>query len=214
LNEVLFLNLCAVYVDQLANSSATLRRACTLFAATGRATTDRLTYVGQNDDASPIYWGEPNYALLLHMRPSKGPEILTYTCPGVVGLVGINSEGISLCINALISEESKVGVPTFPILSYEILRQKTLLDGIEAIANANRANSGNFIIADGHGEVYDVEVTPDSWDCFYVENCAAYESFPIQATRRQRGQDPFAICRYHNSVQQNEQASKAELLAG
>jgi len=176
LDEILFLNLCTVYVDQLSAHYDSGARACTSFAATGQASIKGLTYIGQTDDASLDCWGEANYALLLHKKPSKGPEILTYTSPGVPGVVGLNSEGIAVCLNALISEETRVGVPTFPILSYEVLRRKTVLDGIEAIATAKRANSGNFLIADKHGEVYDVEVTPSAWDSFYVEDYMAHSN--------------------------------------
>jgi isopenicillin-N N-acyltransferase-like protein len=142
---------------------------CTSFALANSATLDRTTYIGQNgDDNADWYWNGEMPALLKHECDS-GPNILTFTYPGLPISAGINSEGISLCWNSMHCEESKIGVPTTAIAA-EILHQSRIGDALEAILRAERAESFNFVIADADGEIYDVEATPDDTDIIYVDD--------------------------------------------
>jgi len=147
---------------------------CTSFAATENATADGRSYIGQtNDDTVDFFFmdGE-SYAMVLFERPS-GPNVLSYTYAGVPSMLGMNSEGIGLCLNALMCEENTWGVPGM-VIAREVLHQKTLTNAIGAILRAKRANSLNFLLADRNGEICDVEATPTQFDYFYVKETFAH----------------------------------------
>lgn len=149
--------------DRLAFGSA-----CTSFAISGKATADGNTYMGQNwDDDLNWYWnGEMPF--LLKVKRDSGPNLLAYTYPGIPAGAGVNSEGIALCWNTMHCEDHKLGVPTYVILT-EVLHQKRIGDALGAIIRADRAESFNFVLADGNGEIYDVEATPSDIDIFYSD---------------------------------------------
>ena len=139
---------------------------CTSFAITANATVDGSTYIGQNwDDDINWYW-KGEMPVLLKERCDPGPNLLAYTYPGIPAAAGINSEGICLSWNTMHCEESKVGVPTYVILT-ELLHQKRIGDALGAIMRADRAESFNFVIGDINGEIYDVEATPSDVDIQY-----------------------------------------------
>jgi isopenicillin-N N-acyltransferase-like protein len=140
-------------------------RGCTAIGLTGAATVNGETFVGQNNDEVLEPFGEA-FGTVVHATPDSGPSFVAYTYPGFPGQMGINSDGIALCVNTLISDKHALGVP-FQAITREILQQRSIGDALHAIARAKRASSGNFLIADANGEIYDVETTPDRYDCFY-----------------------------------------------
>lgn len=139
---------------------------CTAIAVTGSATVDGETYVAQNNDEALEPWGS-NFSKIVVAKPQSGPSFLTYTYPGFPGQMGLNSNGIALCVNALITEQHELGVP-FQVITSEVLRQKSIGDAINAVMRAKkRASSGNLLIADENGEIYDLETTPHEFDALY-----------------------------------------------
>jgi len=142
---------------------------CTAFGATGKATTNGTTYIAQTWDDNLAYWWNGEISVMLKMSCDSGLRLITYTYPGIPCGAGLNSEGISLCWNSLHCEQSKVGVPTYAIIR-EILAQKRIGDVIRAVTQAKRAESFNVMIADKHGELYDIEATPSEVDIFYGTN--------------------------------------------
>jgi len=142
---------------------------CTTLAVSGKVTLDGETYIAQNNDEALDPWLEGNCVVLLKVRRKTGPDLLTYTYAGIPAMMGINSSGIGLCINALLCEISTLGVPLLTI-TREILQQKTLEDAVEAIRRAKRGNSLNFGIADSKGRICDIECTPKRVDCLFTED--------------------------------------------
>jgi len=143
--------------------------ACTAFAVSDSVTASGDVYVGQNEDEALDPWLEGECSVLLSIEEKGAPEILTYAYAGIPAMKGMNSEGIALCINAILCEESQVGVPSL-VVTREVLRQRTVGDAIGAIIRAKRANSLNYVIGDRSGEIYDVEAIPSGIDHFYSES--------------------------------------------
>lgn len=158
---------------ELTYRNMVLAAGCTGFLATGSATENGKTYVGQSNDDFPALWLDRKASVLINIKQDHGPSILTYTYPGIPAMMGMNSEGIGLCITGVLCEKSQIGVPTM-IIAREILNKKTIEDAIKAITRANRAESANYLIADRNGELYDIEATPDSIDYLYADDCMAH----------------------------------------
>lgn len=145
---------------------------CTAFAATGRATTNGKTYVGQNWDGLESLWWDGDFGLLLNVHRKEGVNILGYTNPGILASAGLNSNGISICWNTVPRLELRIGVPTYIVVA-EVLRQKTIGDAINAVIRAERAGCFNFVIAD-ETELYDIEATPTDIDIAYSDEHIAH----------------------------------------
>jgi isopenicillin-N N-acyltransferase-like protein len=142
---------------------------CTTLAVSGKVTLDGETYIAQNNDEALDPWLKGDCVALLKIRRKTGPDVLTYVYAGVPGMMGVNSAGIGLCINALLCETSKMGVPLLTV-TREVLHQKTLEDVLEAVRKAKRGNSLNFGVADSKGRICDIECTPNSVDCLFVDD--------------------------------------------
>ena len=76
---------------------------CTSFALGSEATDNSETIAGQNFDYLSMW--EDNM-VLLKIRPAYGPDILAIAPAGSLGLIGLNSAGISLNLNLLRNKDS------------------------------------------------------------------------------------------------------------
>ncbi|MFQ6054330.1 MAG: C45 family autoproteolytic acyltransferase/hydrolase, partial [Candidatus Bathyarchaeia archaeon] len=141
---------------------------CTAFAVSDGVTRTGDVYVGQNEDEALDPWLEGECSVLLSIEERSAPDILLYAYAGIPAMKGMNSEGIALCINALMCEELRIGVPSL-VVTREVLRQRTIGDAVNAIMRAERASALNYVIGDRNGEIYDIEATPRELDHFYSE---------------------------------------------
>jgi len=135
-----------------------LTKACTSFAARGGATADGLTYVGQNNDEGIDPWLDGDCTTLTKHTQKDAPDALIYSYAGAPAMMGINSSGLSVCINALGFEKPKIAVPMLCVVR-EVLNQKDLDGAVTAIERADRAFALNFMIGDTRG-IIDVEANP------------------------------------------------------
>jgi isopenicillin-N N-acyltransferase like protein len=137
---------------------------CTAFGAMPETTVNRHVLMAQNWDWIPQVEG-----LFLKIRPSEGPRVLCFTEAGVVGgKIGLNSEGIGLAINGLVSNKDdwrRLRKP-FHVICWEILGSKSLPEALKRITRGERSCSANFIV--GHqktlssSRLVDVESGPSS----------------------------------------------------
>ena len=137
-----------------------LSKACTSFAARGAATSDHLTYVGQNNDEGIDPWLNGECSTLTKYSQKTAPDALIYTYAGAPAMMGINSVGLCVCINALGFETTKIAVPMLCVVR-ELLNQKDLKGALDSIERANRAFALNFMVGDTEG-IMDVEANPVS----------------------------------------------------
>ena len=135
---------------------------CTSFAVSGDATSGGETYIGQNDDWKP--WAA-KLGILLRIE-LEDIKILSFGFAGGLPIIGLNSYGIALCINALRDGKVKPGVPV-SVITRDILQQKTIGQALYSIARARRATSVNLLLGDKNGELYDVEMTKDRYMPIY-----------------------------------------------
>jgi len=137
-----------------------LSKACTSFAARGIATDDRLTYVGQNNDEGINPWLNGDCTTLTKYSQKTAPDALIYSYAGAPAMMGINSSGLSVCINALGFEKTKIAVPMLCVVR-ELLNQRDLDGALGSIERADRAFALNFMVGDTKG-IMDVEASPVS----------------------------------------------------
>jgi isopenicillin-N N-acyltransferase-like protein len=147
-------------------------RGCTAFAATGAATKNGKTYLGQNWDGLESEWWGGEGSIVFTVKRKEGVDILDYTNPGILASAGVNSKGIGICWNTVPRLELKVGVPTYIIVA-EVLKQKTIGDALNAVIRAERAGCFNLVIAD-ETELYNVEATPSDVDIAYNDEYIAH----------------------------------------
>ncbi|MCS7069481.1 MAG: C45 family peptidase [Meiothermus sp.] len=130
---------------------------CTAFALLPGHSADGNLWMGQNWD-----WMEGVQGALQHITEPDGTRVLAFTEAGIFGgKIGLNSHGLGLCINGLVSVGDNwagLGKP-FHLRTYEALRQKTLEEAKAAILETPRTASGNFLIGQGVQAV-DIEVSP------------------------------------------------------
>ncbi len=137
---------------------------CTSFAATGEATKNGVTIIGQNYDLP-----EGSDLILIRVQPTKGPRFLGITLPGKSAILGINSEGIGLVSNGMVSTKLGVGLAPDGGLYQKVLRQKNLAGTIGAIYATKRASAANFVMASYEGDIIDVEATQDDISVLYPQ---------------------------------------------
>jgi len=130
---------------------------CTAFAIAPERSANGNTWIGENWDWIPEVKGA-----LLHI--SEGDtEIACFTEAGIVGgKIGINSHGLGLAINGMISTDDNwahLQVP-FHVRCYEILRQCDVASARAVISERMRSCSANYLIAHANGEIVNIESAP------------------------------------------------------
>lgn len=137
---------------------------CTAFAALPKAAKNNHLIMGQNWDWIPEVQG-----LFLKIRDQQGPDVLCFTEAGVVGgKIGLNSEGLGLLINGIVSSKddwSRLKKP-FHVRCWEALGSKTLDRASRVITEGERSCSANFILgqqrSEENGKVVDIESAPEA----------------------------------------------------
>jgi isopenicillin-N N-acyltransferase-like protein len=148
--------------------SASLNMGCTSFAATGETIDNGGIISGQNFDFLMMW---EDIMVLLKMKPIQGPEIMAIAPAGCLGLIGLNSAGISLNLNLIRNKDSLLpagGVPSHVILR-KVLSSENIGEAISIIASAERRSAKNYLLASDQGDVVDVEVTMNDLDVHYTE---------------------------------------------
>jgi isopenicillin-N N-acyltransferase-like protein len=105
--------------------------------------------------------------LLLHVTRPDGLRILCFTEAGVAGgKIGMNSAGLGLVTNGLLSNEddwSRLGRP-FHLRTWEVLCSRDLNAAVKAAGDGVRSCSANFLMAQaagpGRGGAVSLEAAP------------------------------------------------------
>lgn len=133
---------------------------CTAVAMGPPDTADGDTYVGQTWDWMPSVFG---LSTLLMWKREEGPDLLGYAYPGLWAGAGLNSAGIALTWTSAQDSDGikgpRVGIPSY-ILIVQMLYQSTLEAAIEEARRATHAGWFTFVLADGDGNIANVEGSP------------------------------------------------------
>lgn len=133
---------------------------CTSFAVRGEATGDGLTYVGQNNDEGIDPWMNGECVTLTRHLQATAPNVLIYTYVGAPAMMGINSKGLGVCINALAYKSPRTKVPMLAVVR-EVLNQNDMDGAIREIQGAAKSFALNFTMGTP-SQIADVEAYPDN----------------------------------------------------
>ena len=131
---------------------------CTAFLVPNNRSATRQAFFGQTWD---MHASATPYVILLRGKPENGPEFLTFTITGCVGMIGMNSAGIAVGINNLMATDGQIGV-TWPFVVRKVLQQDNLDDALECVTNANLAGAHNYLLMDRNGDGCEVEAMSTS----------------------------------------------------
>ena len=163
IEEIVLLN--AWYELSIFNA-ATAVAGCTSFAAKGESTADGKLIIGQNWDVGPAL---EDMLVLLKMRPDDGANILALTSAGALGLIGLNSAGISVNGNLLMHKDyvSPGEIVPHNVISRKTMSSKNLGKVINTIMSAKRGPAVHQLFGSSQGDVISIEVTPDDLGFLY-----------------------------------------------
>ncbi len=160
--EILALNLrTEILYSGLVEGEVLGERGCTAFSALAPATKDGVTLAGQTWD----YTIAQRDAAIIARVPAEGdiPAMLLFLEGGIVGGKGVNAAGISLTLNALVSDEYKIGVPLH-IRMRRVLECSTLNAAFIEAAATPIAMPANLIITHRDGLSLSLELDPSGCD--------------------------------------------------
>lgn len=103
--------------------------------------------LGQNWD-----WTQTgmDHSVILDASDPNGRRTIILTEAGMVGKLGLNSEGLALCINILGNKHSTIGVPIHA-LTRELLSAADVAEARGMIARAGQGRSSHILLADPSG---------------------------------------------------------------
>ena len=102
------------------------------------------------------------FGIVMHIAAWKDkPEILMYSFSGLLGYLGMNSKGLAIGINMVVSNDWQLGVPPY-LLVRHLLEMSTIDECIERLSRIKRSSSRALTISDKHRSVT-VEMTAKSF---------------------------------------------------
>jgi isopenicillin-N N-acyltransferase-like protein len=140
-----------VYIDKLSNVK---NHHCSGIGVP--ATANHPAYIAQNMDLENYMNG---YQVLLHIAATeKEPEQYVLTCAGLVGMNGMNGNGIGVCVNTLMElQASTDGLPVAFIIR-GMLHKENGTEAISFLTTVKHASGQNYIVG-VVDSVYDFEAS-------------------------------------------------------
>lgn len=135
--------------------------ACTTAALMPQRTESGHTILAQNWD-----WRAnlKRFSFVLATEDEAGHRVITLVEAGMLAKSGLNSQGIGVCANLLVSDRDKCGDGTpYHFLLRGILESRNMSQANFAALDTKRASSGNLLLGADGGEAVDLEVVPDSF---------------------------------------------------
>lgn len=131
---------------------------CSAFAALPEAVANGHTLLGQNWDWHPAAL---DCCVVLSIEQVDRPSIVTVVEAGLLAKMGMNSEGVGVATNALVSniDRGEHGVP-YHVLLRTILNARSFDEAVRTVHSAHRASSANYLIAAAGGKARDLETAP------------------------------------------------------
>jgi len=130
---------------------------------------DLPTIAGQNMD---VPWWHDGQQVLLRIRHDNGLESLIFSSAGLIGLNGLNSHGVGICVNALLElDHAGHGLPVAFVIR-GALECNRYDDAVSFIQTIQHASGQNYLVC-GPEEVVSLECSAGQVTRFRVEGQAS-----------------------------------------
>ena len=134
-----------------------LAQECTSLAALPESTRNGDLLLAQNWD---WFKAACDFQVILKIKGHDGkPSLITFTEAGQLAKIGMNSAGIGLVVNNLVSDQPRLGIPWI-FLTRRILESSHFAQALGVVLNTRRAHSINFIVGTVGGEAVNLETAP------------------------------------------------------
>lgn len=191
---------------------------CTSMTSLPETTRDGHTIIGQNWDMAPAHFDQ---GIILTIEQEGKPGIILSTEAGIIGMKGMNTAGLGVCVNCLISNKDRFEPSTpFLLLLRGALNADNFTRSLKAVVGTRTAVSGNILIACREGGAIDLEVTPEDVGTVHPEGgILTHSNHFLAFTNRADFKDlfkrfaPSTLFRYHRSRRLLE-AERGEIDAG
>jgi isopenicillin-N N-acyltransferase like protein len=155
LNDILAINVRTEIVYPARVRAAMGWRAPTECSAFASVAADGHVIVGQNWDWAPFAL---DTVVVLEAVPDDGPAFVTVVEAGLLAKFGVNSEGLAVITNALgCTEDQGAAAVPYHVMLRALLNCSTTQEADACLAQAPRASSANYLVADASGSVIDIE---------------------------------------------------------
>ncbi|AJG99433.1 hypothetical protein LF65_02863 [Clostridium beijerinckii] len=143
------------------NNVSGLSGLCTSFAATGKATQDGKTILGQNIDFLPE---TPIDLLKIHHANGIKQFVLSFSNSSEFIF---SSAGIGMCANATIGKNYSFNIPVGCYLP-KVMREKSIHDAVDILKQVARG-LGYYHLADINGQILGIESIYNDFEILYPE---------------------------------------------
>jgi len=139
---------------------------CSAFAVAPAPARPGPTLLGQNWDWLPH---TAETVVVLESRQDDAPDFVTVVEAGLLAKTGMNSSGLGLVTNALVTSDD-TGEPGLPyhVLLRAIMDCENVSDAITALQAGFRSSSANYLLAHRDGIAVDVEASPGDFSRLYL----------------------------------------------
>ncbi len=141
------------------------RTGCTDIAVNSEWTKDDVVYAVHNEDVCPYNLKD---MCISRIKPKDEPGFIGLCYGGIWPTAGMNAKGISLTGNALVPNDTRIGIPKI-VPCRKVLRESGIYQALEAAMPEERGHSFNNIICDPNGEIYSLEGSGTTFDALYAE---------------------------------------------
>lgn len=140
---------------------------CTCVAAMPNITSSGDALLAQNWD---YRLGVKDSCIVLKAKVDDGVTSMMHTEAGIIGHKGLNSAGVGIVLNAMVSDRDMLGesVPFF-LVCRKMLDSPRFSESVRAFLNAKRSVSYNVMVV-GEGIALDLEAHPHDVSVIYPEN--------------------------------------------
>ena len=106
--------------------------------------------------------------VILEARQDDGPDFVTVVEAGLLAKTGLNSAGLGLVTNALVTE-ADTGTPGLPyhVLLRALLDCSAVTEALKVLQAGPRSSSANYLIAHQSGAALDIEAAPGDFTRLY-----------------------------------------------
>lgn len=141
-------------------------RGCTDIAVDAEWTKDDCVYAAHNEDVCPYNIHD---IAIARIRPKDEPGYIGMNYGGIWPTAGMNAAGISLTGNALVPNDTRMGIPKI-IPCRKVLAETGIYQALKGSMPEGRGHSFNNIVCDSNGEIYSMEGSATTFDALYAEN--------------------------------------------